>query len=393
MELWEHQERGISEYFNGKKMLSYDIGLGKTRMALGIFKVVKGNKTDARCLVLSPISAMPTWKAEIESCGMNRNDIDIMSYEMFLRRDNDYKQYEVVIFDEIHKFKSARAKRTKKALKVFNTTPYKVGLTGTAVTKHYDIYSQVNVLDTKLWQGHGIYSYRQFLGSFFHCHPQFHYPLGMVRGGLSRLQEMTEPIILTMKRDTAKLPDIQYIDSEFPMVMPSLKDLIGLGDFQKTLILAGGFNADAGSEPYEDSKVNYILDKLEESDENAIIFCRFLHEVNYLKKKIGDCYIVTGSNKRHLQEATEKQDKTIVATYCLKEGTNLQGYNQLFFYSIPTSYRDYTQTVGRIYRSGQQRKVVVYNLLGGWIDKHIMGLLRKGENALSTFMRRFSNGQ
>lgn len=385
MELWEHQKRGVEAYLNGSRLLAFDVGMGKTRMALAILSILK-NQGVTDCLVIAPISAHDTWKEESKMCGIS---IDIMSYQLFLSRDLHYGKYEMVIFDEIHKLKSSKAKTVKKVNKTFNNTNYKLGLSGTTISKHHEIYSQVNVLDQTFWKQYGIHSYTQFLNRFFACHPNFHYPMYPHKGAIKDIEKMIEPIVLTMKRDESKLPEVQYIHKKFNIKMPKLSELMDLGDFQRTMILAGGF--DENKKMFDNNKLNFLIDNMEESEQNSIIFCRFIHEAEAISKAVGDCYIITGSNKEHLGNALSKQDKPIVATYCLKEGANLQGYNQIYFYSIPVPHRDYYQSIGRVYRSGQKNKVVVYHLLGGWIDEHIMNLINKGENALSNFMRRFDN--
>jgi len=93
-------------------------------------------------------------------------------------------------------------------------------------------------------------------------------------------------------------------------------------------------------------------------------------------------YAITGEYRQDFDNALQKQDKPIITTYALKEGANLQQYKNVVFLAPPLSYRDYNQSLSRVYRTGQKNKVTIYKILQNGIDYKIYGIL---ENKASVY--------
>jgi superfamily II DNA or RNA helicase len=389
--LWPHQIEGLKAFFeDDKRLVAYDVGLGKTRIATTAYLIMQKKRPSARALALAPISAHGSWYDEMKLSGLTEGNIRVMSYETFLKWDADFSLYDFIVFDEIHKLKNPQAKRTKKAMKVFANTPYKMGLTGTAIDRYHEIYSQIKTLDLEYWERYGIKNYTQFLNTFFHCHPNFHYPISISKQNIAKIMAMIHPITITAVRDLTDMPQTFYIDEKFKMDLPTMRELVDIGDFSKTLMRAGGFEPTLNGRLLKDPrKAEWVKNKLEETTRKAVIFCRFVHEAKYLAREL-DAYCITGDDKKDLDAALHQGGKHVVATYCLKEGANLQyNYSIVIFYSLPLSGRDWYQSKGRVDRPGQDEKVVVYNLLGGWIDEQILVLLKAKKDAREFFMQRF----
>jgi SNF2 family DNA or RNA helicase len=78
-----------------------------------------------------------------------------------------------------------------------------------------------------------------------------------------------------------------------------------------------------------------------------------------------------------------KQDKPIISTYAMGEGANLQkGYKNIIFASLPLKYIDLEQAIGRVYRTGQTKKVAIYYLLQNGIDKTVLNILKNKRNVV-----------
>jgi len=97
-----------------------------------------------------------------------------------------------------------------------------------------------------------------------------------------------------------------------------------------------------------------------------------MHIKYTLKDKV---YAITGEYREDFDKALRYQDKPIVATYALKEGANLQSYHNVVYLASPLSYRDYHQSLSRVYRTGQNHKVNVYRLVQNTIDYTVYGIL------------------
>ncbi len=68
----------------------------------------------------------------------------------------------MMVIDEAHSIKNPKAIRTKKITKASTLTTYRRALTGTPITKPFDIYAQINFLDDQFWRSKGISNYTAF---------------------------------------------------------------------------------------------------------------------------------------------------------------------------------------------------------------------------------------
>lgn len=68
----------------------------------------------------------------------------------------------MMVVDEAHSIKNPRAQRTKTISKASKLTSYRRVLTGTPITKPFDIYAQINFLDEDFWRTKGISNFTAF---------------------------------------------------------------------------------------------------------------------------------------------------------------------------------------------------------------------------------------
>ncbi|MBX0312374.1 MAG: hypothetical protein JHC31_11490, partial [Sulfurihydrogenibium sp.] len=123
-------------------------------------------------------------------------------------------------------------------------------------------------------------------------------------------------------------------------------------------------------------KLQWILEFLEDNP-NSIIFSLFRDPILELRKYLGNkVYMITGEYKKEFEDALRKQDKPIISTFALKEGANLQKYSNVVYLSLPLSYRDYQQSLARVYRTGQDKKVSIYKLFQQTIDYKVDNIIR-----------------
>jgi SNF2 family DNA or RNA helicase len=113
-----------------------------------------------------------------------------------------------------------------------------------------------------------------------------------------------------------------------------------------------------------------------EDNPDTIVFSLFKDPVMQIKSKLkNDVYAITGEYRQDFEYALQKQDKPIITTYALKEGANLQQYKNVVFLAPPLSYRDYNQSLSRVYRTGQKNKVTIYKILQNGIDYKVYAIL------------------
>ena len=195
IEPWEHQKKAIALAFKAlvtDKLQGFalfmEMGTGKTATTINILRMLFGiNKRVMRTIIFCPPVVRENWKREfrmhskidqkdiivLEGAGTKRydkftlnafeeafgpltsakkNKVFITNYES-LSMEKLFKMIsiwepEILIFDESHKLKSHKSKRTKLAIKLADKAAYKVALTGTPILNTpMDIWSQFRILD------------------------------------------------------------------------------------------------------------------------------------------------------------------------------------------------------------------------------------------------------
>jgi SNF2 family DNA or RNA helicase len=61
------------------------------------------------------------------------------------------------------------------------------------------------------------------------------------------------------------------------------------------------------------------------------------------------------------------------------------------FLSLPLAYRDYVQSLSRVYRAGQKNKVVVYHILGNAIDNKVYHILQSKKDVTDVLRESYFN--
>jgi len=366
-----HQQKAIEEFRAGKNYFAWDTGTGKTFGALLIAKKM-GAK---RLLVLAPKSSMLSWNEENKDFGF---DITLLTYEKFLRESSagtlNISHYDFFIFDEIHRLKNIKAKTTRLALKAFSRIPKdrKLGLSGTPLDKHYEIYSQLKVLDFFYVEG--------FFGKWKDFKAGFHQDRwGNLTSPTSALKKKIEKAILekmyrVKREDVVELPPL----SSYLIHLQSGEDFSMPESYEHFIKqYARGQGIDTEEKIIEDTfKIDWVQDFLEDNPQ-TIVFSLFKTPVQHLLEKAkGKYYFTTGDDKKDLEKAINYADKPLISTYALKEGANLQGYRNVVFLTLPLSHRDFYQSISRVYRTGQTKKVGVYILLGSSIDETVYDIIQ-----------------
>ena len=367
MKLFKHQEEAIDLFKNknGKLYLNWETGTGKTLGALAI----ANHHGFKNLLVVAPRSSHLSWQTESQY--FSELKLSIVTYEAFRDKINDFSKYDFLIFDEAHRLKNNSAKVTKKAVELAmkNKLPPRLLLSGTPADRLYELYTQIRVLnpDDEMFKKYRAYSY--FIKTFYHL-DDYYKPTQIVS---NRHQEFLKNWFLKYahvikKEDVIELPPVQEINIKLPRERLDIKiedlSMFTVANFIKE------FRASVTK-----TKIEWVLDFIEDN-QNTIVFCLFKDPVMHIKEKLKDkVYAITGEYREDFDKALRYQDKPIVATYALKEGANLQSYHNVVYLAPPLSYRDYNQSLSRVYRTGQTHKVSVYRLLQNTIDYTVYDIL------------------
>lgn len=368
VKLFKHQEEAIRLYKekNGKLYLNWETGLGKTLGALAIANA-HGYKN---LLVVAPKSSHLSWLTEKEHFKDLR--LEVITYEAFRDKYKNFSKYDFLIFDEAHRLKNPSAKLTKKAVEyaVDGRLPPRILLSGTPADRYYELYSQLKVLnpEDKTFRLH-FPTYTKFINFFYHLN-EFYKPESLRDKSYEKwLKEwFLEYAHIVKKEDVIELPPLL----EIPIRLPKQKIDVNIEDF--SLYTVSTFITEFRKSVSKE-KIEWVLDFLEDNP-STIVFSLFREPVEQIKAKLKDkVYLITGQYRKDFDLALTRQDRPIVSTYALKEGANLQKYNNIIYLAPPLSFRDYQQSLARVYRTGQDKKVSIYKLLQNSIDYKVYNIL------------------
>jgi SNF2 family DNA or RNA helicase len=370
IKLFEHQKKAI-DLFPQKRYLAWEVGTGKT---IGALAICKHNGFD-KVLVVAPKSAHQSWINDNQHFNL---DIEIATYERFRDKINDFSSFDFVIFDEAHRLSYTKTNWTRKAIQLRQEKKIKevLLLSGTPIDMYHKIYAQLKVLnpDDEMFQKYR--SYTQFVNAYFLLDDYFK-PVGLLRPEFKQeLKQWFERYAYIVKReDVVELPPLQEITVELkPVKLEYDISNYELANFIKEYHASG----------LTKEKLEYVLDFLSENP-NTIVFSYFIEFVSKVKEKLGNkAYYITGQTPAEYRaQVIARQDKPIVSTYAMGEGANLQrGYKNIIFASLPLKYIDLEQAIGRVYRTGQDKKVALYYLIQNGIDKAVLQILKSKRNVV-----------
>jgi SNF2 family DNA or RNA helicase len=188
---WAHQQKAIDEAIRLPHYAFFmEMGTGKTLAAINTLRYrYYAHGKLLRTLVLAPPITLENWKREFHmSSNLKDNQVIVLygpqkkrmhifqntcdqprvyitNYEALLMKQLypaiEQWQPEAIIFDESHKLKSSKSKRTKIATKLADMAQHKYLLTGTPVLNSpMDLFSQFRIMDGGSTFGKNFISFR-----------------------------------------------------------------------------------------------------------------------------------------------------------------------------------------------------------------------------------------
>lgn len=349
--------------------LFMDMGTGKTKVAMDLM-ASKAKKVNY-FLWICPCSI----KEEIENERFKWHPelmIDIVGCESIGQSDRIYlntikkvKDHDsFIVVDESLKIKNIKAKRTQRIIQMGEYAKYKLILNGTPLSKNIlDLYTQMEFLSPKILN----MDRSEFMDKY--CE---YYMRGKLKGKIRKshnvdhLVSIIEPYIFESSLDIEPrkiYEEQEYFvdDDEYVAVKNELFNKYYNGIYDEL-----NFKAFAtGLQKYytgSDAKNNRLRNLLNEIDDQAIIFVKFLDNIP------DGAHCITGAVSNENRQEIIKQFKNgefkeLWITYgCGAFGLNLQFcYNTIFADKI-WDYSLIEQAEARTYRIGQNEDVNYYNL-------------------------------
>lgn len=340
--------------------------------------------------------------------------------------DERYK-FDCIVVDESSRIKNPKSLTYKKVQKFAddNDIEWRFCLSGTPAPKGVtDLWSQFKFLDGGVALGE---SWKQFEESYTNLLPNSKFIRVPRKGAHREVYERIRPYTIVFKKDDVlDLPPRMHIlklvdmDSTARLTYNSIEEdglaIINNEDgtqeileanniftkLQRMRQITGGFHYREGSDPlasplrYPSRKNDACLDIVQgimeqNDDDKVIIWGTFKYEMERLcgvlsDNKIHHVRAFGGMGaKRTLQSIDSfRNDDTIrvivASRASIGTGTNLQVANYAIYYSLDEDLEKYLQSLDRIYRIGQSKKVINYYLITrDTYDEKLVTLLRKKE--------------
>ena len=438
--LYRHQKAAVE--FAMKRLLSHggaallmEMGTGKTLTAITIAGRLRKLGLVHRVLVIAPLSVLGVWRDEFERyaafdytlCVLTGStkakealleglhgpgmQIAVVNYESCWRMDLALDDWmpDLMICDEGHRIKNARANASKSVHMLAMLTQYRLLLTGTViVNKPIDVFSQYKFVDREIFGN----SFYQFRNRYFNMVGYGNYTPVMkpwMRGEFTK--KLHDAAFRVTKAECLDLPEttdvIQRIDLEIiPMqlyqdlvqdsVAQLMRDEVTTTNVLTMLLrlsqLTGGFltgDQTGNVEQVSRAKLDALKELIEDAMENGekvVVIARFVPEINAigaLMEKMGIRYaqISGGVTDRDEQVKAFQEDPECrvfvgqIATAGL--GITLTAARIMVFYSLDYSMANYEQARARIHRVGQTQACTYVHLIArGTVDERVIQALR-----------------
>lgn len=369
----------------GRCAIFADCGLGKTLMQLSWAKNVIDYTDDGKVVIIAPLSVNFQTISEAKtklSINIDRFDVNTHTNIVIVNFENIDKlnplDYKGVVLDESSILKSVDSKTRKKLIEFVKEIPFRLACTATpapndiseianhteflGIMKREEMLSKWFYNNGSEWQikGHAFESFYKWIASW-----------GMF---------ITKPSDLGYLDNNFKLPELNIEPIYFNHEWKSDGTLFDVG-------LKGIEDRIAIRKDTVHTKAQIIAEKVNESNEQYIIWCGIDLESDTLSKLINNSVNVKGSNTpEEKQIAFEKFVKGEIKVLITKVkiagfGMNFQNSRNMIFFGISDSYESYYQAIRRQYRFGQKNKVNVYIALAGNESEIYNNVLRKERDA------------
>lgn len=333
--------------------------------------------------------------------------------------------YDFIVFDESTFIKNPQSLVTRIAAGLSWRVPFVIGMTGTPFgLDPSDLFGQFLVVDGGEALGKSVTMFRAafareqtdyFKGRIYRIntardddlrramrHSSIHYSLDECVSLPPITHIKREVVISDEARESYN--DLKELCREVMNGDGDPKEVAGV--FIRLCQIATGFLVEMDDETGErletDFDVNPKMDALRElldeipAENKVVIFHWFVKS----GKRITDMLKSMGMQHRWLYSGTDNaaeaydefRNNTDVRVFVVNPksggyGLNLQVANYAIFYESPVSPIDREQAVDRVYRTGQEKPVFIYDIVSKrTVEEHILSLVKEGKNALTAVL-------
>ena len=397
--LRQYQEIGVKYILRQKRVLLGDeMGLGKTIQAIASMVTLR-NRGANYFMVVCPASVLSNWCREIEkfsdlkvtriygrdqkvksliSDWLIDGGVAVTTFESTksIELDMDF-MFDMIIVDEAHYIKNARAKRTGDTLFISSHTERMLLMSGTAIENRVE-----EMLVLLKYLNQNLYKEAKRLVSIHDA---------------KRFKDLISTAYYRRKREDVlkELPD-KIESTEWLSISPEERKIYEADIKEKNFISARrvSWNLDL-SKSTKASRLMEILNEALDDGRKVLVFSFYLDTINKLKEYLGDraLPVINGSvQPDERQNIIDKFDEACAGSVLLVQissggtGLNIQSASVVILCEPQLKPSIEAQAIARSHRMGQSRTVLVYRLLAeNTIDERMMRLLTRKQEYFDTY--------
>lgn len=294
------------------------------------------------------------------------------------------------VIDESIKIKNINSKRTDRLLKNYAKFDFRLILNGTPTTKNLiDLLPQINFISPQILN----MDEAQFADNFLEYFTDEY--RGWRRWSKPANEEALIEIIRPYIFDTKLDLDVKIDVNERSFEMNNDEELEyhnAKNDYFSKIVCIDFL---AMTQKFQQlytinhDKYENIINLINNSTEQFIVFVKYLKEVDILLKETPNSREFTGRAKANIEDFKSNKFKVLICTYGSGAfGLNLQFCHNVIFASQTFDYKDKIQALHRVVRTGQKNTVKVYDMyVNVGLENIIRSSLAKKENTLDNLKK------
>jgi SNF2 family DNA or RNA helicase len=404
-----------------------EAGTGKTASVIWAADYLMKRGLIKRVLVLCPLSIMKAaWQRDLftfamhRSCGVahgsaaqRRKVIESGVEFVILNFDglNVVKDevaaggFDLIVVDEATAYKNARTTRWKVLNQLVKATdPWLWMLTGTpAAQSPVDAYGLAKLVNP---EGCPKY-FTEFQATVLTKVTQFKWV--PKPSAAAYVHNLLQPAIRFEKKDCLDLPEVTHTERDAPLTPQQMKYYKLLRDemlleaageevsavnaatkLNKLLQISGGavYSDDGNVVEFDvSSRMNVILEAIEETANKVLVFVPFTHTIALLRARLEKegipCDVINGSvsvNKRsdivHRFQTEKDPHVLLIQPQAASHGLTLTAADTIIWYAPVTSVETYLQANARIDRPGQKNTMTIVHIKGSPVEEKLYTMLQ-----------------
>ena len=425
---FDHQKTTASFLSIRKRAFCFsEAGTGKTASVIWAVDYLMKRGLVKRVLVLCPLSIMKAaWQRDLFTFAMHRScgvahgsaaqrkkviasgvEFVILNFDGLnvVKDEVTAGGFDLIVVDEASAYKNAQTTRWKVLNQLVKATDPRLWmLTGTpAAQSPVDAYGLAKLVNP---EGCPAY-FGQFRSMVLN--KVTHFKWAPKPTAAAYVHNILQPAIRFEKKDCLDLPEVTHTERDAPLTPQQMKYYKVLRDemlleaageevsavnaatkLNKLLQISGGaVYTDTGGVMEFDvsSRMNVVLEAIEETANKVLVFVPFTHTIELLRARLEKegipCDVINGSvsvNKRsdivHRFQTEKDPHVLLIQPQAASHGLTLTAADTIIWYAPVTSVETYLQANARIDRPGQRNAMTIVHIKGSAAEEKLYKMLQ-----------------